>query len=31
MKSLKYDTDLQQAVQKTSHGRRAPPVMFLIY
>ncbi|CAF3973646.1 unnamed protein product, partial [Rotaria magnacalcarata] len=23
--SLKYDTDLQQAVLKTSHGRRAPP------
>ncbi|CAF0836099.1 unnamed protein product [Adineta ricciae] len=22
---LKYDTDLQQAVLKTSHGRRAPP------
>lgn len=26
--SLKYDTDLQQAVLKTSHGRRAPPVVF---
>ncbi|CAF4025612.1 unnamed protein product, partial [Adineta steineri] len=23
--SLKYDNDLQQAVLKTSHGRRAPP------
>jgi len=28
-KSLKYDTDLQQAVLKTSHGRRAPPVVFI--
>ncbi|CAF4441220.1 unnamed protein product, partial [Adineta steineri] len=24
--SLKYDTELQQAVLKTSHGRRAAPV-----
>jgi len=27
-KGLKYDTELQQAVLKTSHGRRAPPVIF---
>jgi hypothetical protein len=29
IKGLKYDTDLQQAVLKTSHGRRAPPVLFV--
>jgi len=28
-KGLKYDSDLQQAVLKTSHGRRAQPVRFL--
>ena len=30
LKTLKYDTDLQQAVLKTSHGRRAPPVILII-
>lgn len=30
LKSLKYDTDLQQAVLKTSHGRRAQAVITLL-